>query len=167
MKENIHHLGQEKQKKSNFLQLKNYKISGGTIGKIDPAYGLNLKKSDRLTPQQAFNARKVKEANALAKAQTAAVQNERIVAAVETALNNTQQVANAEVNLAKVVAANVALNKPNNTQVANAVVNLAKVVAANVVLNKPSTNNKNNKQKYINLLTKIRDGITNILPKEL
>ena len=163
MKENIHHLGQEKQKKSNFLQLKSYKISGGTIGKIDPAYGLNSK---GLTPQQVFNARKAAEAEAAKITQTAAAKNDSIVAAVETALNNTQQIANAEVNLAKVVAANVALNKTNNTQVANAVVNLAKVVAANVVLNKPSTNNKNNKQKYINLLTKIRDGITNILPKE-
>ena len=138
MKENIHHLGQEKQKKSNFLQLKNYKISGGTIGKIDPAYGLNSK---GLTPQQVFNARKAAEAEAAKITQTAAAQNEKIVATVETVLNN--------------------------TQVANAVVNLAKVVAANVVLNKPSTNNKNNKQKYIKLLTNIRDGITNILPKEL
>jgi D-aminopeptidase len=162
MKENIHHLGQEKQKKSNFLQLKNYKISGGTIGKIDPAYGLNSK---GLTPQQVFNARKAAEAEAAKITQTAAAQNEKIVAAVETVLNNTQ-VANAVVNLANEVAENIALKKPNNIQVANAVVKLANVVAANVVLNKPSTNNKNNKQKYINLLTKIRDGITNILPKE-
>ena len=162
MKENIHHLGQEKQKKSNFLQLKSYKISGGTIGKIDPAYGLNSK---GLTPQQVFNARKAAEAEAAKITQTAAAQNEKIVAAVETVLNNTQ-VANAVVNLANEVAENIALKKPNNIQVANAVVKLANVVAANVVLNKPSTNNKNNKQKYINLLTKIRDGITNILPKE-
>ena len=162
MKENIHHLGQEKQKKSNFLQLKNYKISGGTIGKIDPAYGLNSK---GLTPQQVFNARKAAEAEAAKITQTAAAQNEKIVATVETVLNNTQ-VANAVVNLANEVAENIALKKPNNIQVANAVVKLANVVAANVVLNKPSTNNKNNKQKYINLLTKIRDGITNILPKE-
>ena len=163
MKENIHHLGQEKQKKSNFLQLKNYKISGGTIGKIDPAYGLNSK---GLTPQQVFNARKAAEAEAAKITQTAAAQNEKIVAAVETVLNNTQ-VANAVVNLANEVAENIALKKPNNIQVANAVVKLANVVAANVVLNKPSTNNKNNKQKYIKLLTNIRDGITNILPKEL
>ena len=163
MKENIHHLGQEKQKKSNFLQLKNYKISGGTIGKIDPAYGLNSK---GLTPQQVFNARKAAEAEAAKITQTAAAQNEKIVAAVETVLNNTQ-VANAVVNLANEVAENIALKKPNNIKVANAVVKLANVVAANVVLNKPSTNNKNNKQKYIKLLTNIRDGITNILPKEL
>ena len=150
MKENIHHLGQEKQKKSNFLQLKSYKISGGTIGKIDPDYGLN---SSGRTPQQAFNARKAAEAEkAKAEAEAAQipiVQNEKIVAAVANVLNNSTK-------------------KTNNIQIANAVVNIAQVVAANVAVNKPTTknNNNNNIKKYIELLTKIRNGITNILPKE-
>ena len=151
MKENIHHLGQEKQKKSNFLQLKSYKISGGTIGKIDPAYGLN---SSGLTPQQAFNAKKAAAEAEKAKAEAEAaqipiVQNEKIVAV----LNNSTK-------------------KTNNTQIANTVVNIAQniaqVVAANATVNKPTTknNNNNNIKKYIELLTKIRNGITNILPKE-
>jgi hypothetical protein len=155
MKGNIHHLGQEKQKKSNFLQLKSYKISGGTIGKIEPAYGLN---SSGLTPQQAFNAKKAAAEAEKAKAEAEAaqmpiVQNEKIVAAVANVLNNSTK-------------------KTNNIQIANDVVNIAQniaqVVAANVTVNKPTTknNNNNNKKKYIKLLTNIRNGITNILPKE-
>jgi hypothetical protein len=145
MKNELHHLGQEKKKKSNSLQLKKYKISGGDIGKINQAYGT----TDGLTPQQAFNKRKAAEAAAAAAAitQPVAAQNNQIVAAVSTALNNSTI-------------------RNNSAQVTKAVVNVAQAVAANVAINQQVTKNNNNKTKYIKILTSIRNGINEVLSKE-
>ena len=147
MKNELNHLGQEKKKKSNSLQLKKYKISGGEIGRINQAYGT----TDGLTPQQIFNKKKAAAAAAAAAAaitQPVAAQNNQIVAAVENVLNNSTK------------------KNPSNTKIANTVVNVAQAVAANVAINQQVTKNNNNKTKYIELLTSIRNGITNILPKE-
>ena len=144
MKNELNHLGQEKKKKSNSLQLKKYKISGGVIGRINQDYGT----TGGLTPQEIFIKRKTAEAAAAAAiTQPVAAQNNQIVAAVETALNNSTR-------------------RNNSAQVTKSVVNVAQAVAANFATNQQVTKNNNNKTKYIKILTNIRNGINEVLSKE-
>jgi hypothetical protein len=152
MKRNIHHLGQEKQKKSNFLQLKSYKISGGNIGQVK-SYGLN---SSGLTPQQAFNARKAAEAeNRIAREK----KNEENRIAREKK-NEENRIAREKNEQTNVQALNTVINVLNNSQAVSKNTSVNSVVQ---VVNAVAANSSNNKKEYIRLLTNISNKIDKLL----